>query len=75
MQIEVVGRGFDVDSEVRERIRKRFQRVERQVSEHSRLEVVLRQRPVADHDAITRGAPIAVVRIQREELDRSPRGG
>ena len=43
MQIEVVGRGFEVDSEIRARIRKRFDRVGRQVSELARLEVVLRE--------------------------------
>ena len=43
MQIEIVGRGFEVDGECRGSIRKRFDRVGRQVSEHSRLEVVLRE--------------------------------
>jgi ribosomal subunit interface protein len=45
VQIEIVGRGFEVDGEVRERIRRRFDRVSRQVSEHSRLEIVLREEP------------------------------
>ena len=43
MQIEIVGRGYEVDAGCRESIRKRFDRVGRQVSEHSRLEVVLRE--------------------------------
>lgn len=43
MQIEIVGRGFEVDEEIRDRIGKRFDRVNRQVSEHARLEVVLRE--------------------------------
>jgi len=43
VQIEIVGRGFEVDGEVRERIRKRFDRVSHQVSEHARLEVVLHE--------------------------------
>ncbi|MFN8151730.1 MAG: ribosome-associated translation inhibitor RaiA [Solirubrobacterales bacterium] len=43
MDIDVVGRGYEVDEEVRDRIRKRFDRVEKQVSEHARLEVVLRE--------------------------------
>jgi len=43
VQIEIVGRGFDVDEEIREQVRRRFDRVGPQVSEHARLEVVLRQ--------------------------------
>jgi len=43
VQIEIVGRDFDVDEEVREQVRKRFDRVGPQVSEHARLEVVLRE--------------------------------
>jgi ribosome-associated translation inhibitor RaiA len=45
VQIEVVGRGFEVDGEIRRRIRKRFDRVARQVPEQARLEVVLREEP------------------------------
>ena len=43
MQIESVGRGFEVDEETRESIRKRFDKVDRQVFESARLEVVLRE--------------------------------
>ena len=43
MQIEIVGRDFEVDEEVREQVRKRFDRIGQQVSEHARLEVVLRE--------------------------------
>lgn len=43
MQIEIVGRGFEVDEEVRDQVRKRFERTGRQVSEHARLELVLRE--------------------------------
>lgn len=43
MEIEIVGRDFEVDQEVRDRVFKRFDRVGRQVSEHARLEVVLRE--------------------------------
>lgn len=43
VQIEIAGRGFEVDAECRESIHKRFDRVGRQVSEHARLEVVLRE--------------------------------
>lgn len=43
MEIEIVGRDFEVDEEVREQLHKRFDRVGRQVPEHARLEVVLRE--------------------------------
>lgn len=43
MQIEIVGRGFEVDEEVRDQIQKRFDRIGRQVSEYARLELVLRE--------------------------------
>lgn len=43
MQIEVVGRDFEVDDSVREQVRKRFDRIGRQVSEYARLEIVLRE--------------------------------
>lgn len=43
MQIEIVGRDFEVDEDIREQVRKRFERVGQQVSEHARLEVVLRE--------------------------------
>lgn len=43
MQIEVVGRGVEVDQELRERVRKRFERVGNQVSPHARLEVMLHE--------------------------------
>jgi ribosomal subunit interface protein len=43
VQIEIVGRGYEVDEELRESVRKRFDRVDRQVFEHARLEVVLRE--------------------------------
>jgi putative sigma-54 modulation protein len=43
VQIEIVGRDFEIDEGVREEVRKRFDRIGRQVSEHARLEVVLRE--------------------------------
>lgn len=43
MEIEIAGRGIDVDEEIREEIHKRFERVGRQVSELARLEVVIRE--------------------------------
>lgn len=43
MQIEIVGRDFEVDEEVRQQVHKRFARVAPQVSAHARLEIVLSQ--------------------------------
>lgn len=43
MEIEIVGRGIDVEEATREQVRRRFERIERQVSELARLEVVLRE--------------------------------
>ncbi len=43
MKIEVVGRNVEVTNDFREQIHKRFVRTARQVSEHARLEVVLRE--------------------------------
>ncbi len=43
MEIDIVGRDYEVDEETRERIHKRFDRVGTQVSEHARFEVVLRE--------------------------------
>lgn len=43
MQIEIVGRDMSVGDEIREQVAKRFERVGRQVSEHARLEIVLRE--------------------------------
>jgi putative sigma-54 modulation protein len=41
VEIEIAGRGIDVDEEIREQVHKRFDRVGKQVSELARLEVVL----------------------------------
>lgn len=41
MEIEIVGRGIDVDEAIREQVHRRFERVGEQVSELARLEVVL----------------------------------
>ena len=74
MEIEIVGRGYEVDAEVREQIRKRFDRVGRQVSEHARLEVVLREEA---NPSITDGCVAeATLRLKRVTLhaeERSPR--
>ena len=41
MEIEIVGRGIEVDEATREHVHKRFDRVGRQVAEGARLEIVL----------------------------------
>lgn len=43
MQIEIVGRDFELDEEVREQVHKRFARISRQVAEPAQLHVVLRE--------------------------------
>lgn len=43
MEIEIAGRGMDVDEAMREQVHKRFERVSKQVSDLARLEVVLRE--------------------------------
>ena len=74
MQIEVVGRGFEVDSEIRARIRKRFDRVGRQVPEHARLEVVLREEPnPAISDTYVAEATLRLKRATLHAEERSPR--
>jgi putative sigma-54 modulation protein len=43
VRIEIVGRNVEVTEEIREHVRRRFNRVAKQVSEQARLEVVLRE--------------------------------
>jgi len=43
VQIEIVGRDFELDEEVREQVHKRFARISRQVAEPAQLHVVLRE--------------------------------
>ena len=45
MRIEVVGRNVEVTDEIREDIRRGFQRIAKQVSDLARLEVVLHEEP------------------------------
>jgi len=74
VQIEVVGRGFEVDGEIRERIRKRFERVNRQVSEHARLEVVLREESnPAIADKFVAEATMRLKRATLHAEERSPK--
>ena len=74
MQIEIVGRGFEVDGETRERIRKRFERVNRQVSEHARLEIVLREESnPAISDKFVAEATLRLKRATLHAEERSPK--
>jgi putative sigma-54 modulation protein len=43
VEIEIAGRGIDVDGEIRDQVEKRFERVGAQVSDLARLEIVLRE--------------------------------
>jgi putative sigma-54 modulation protein len=43
MRIEIRGRNVEVTDELREHVRKRFVRLDRQVSEHATLDVELRE--------------------------------
>lgn len=74
MQIEIVGRDFDVDEEVRAQIHKRFDRIGHQVSEHARLEVVLREE--TNPSIADKFVAEATLRLKKATLhaeERSPR--
>lgn len=74
VQIEIVGRGFEADGEIRERIRKRFDRVSRQVPEHSRLEIVLREESnPAISDKYVAEATLRLKRATLHAEEHSPR--
>lgn len=73
MQIEIVGRGFEVDEELRDQVRKRFERVARQVSELARLEIVLREE--ANPSIVDKHVAEATLRLKGVTLhaeERSP---
>lgn len=74
MQIEIVGRGFEVNEELRDQVHKRFESVGRQVSEHARLEVVLREE--ANPSIVDKYFAEATLRLKRVTLhaeESSPR--
>lgn len=74
MEIDVVGRDYVVDEEMRARVHKRFDRVGRQVSEHARLEVVLREEAnpsIADKNVAEATLRLKGVTVHAEE--RAPR--
>jgi putative sigma-54 modulation protein len=52
MQIAIRGRGIIVSDELRERVGKRFAKVDRQVSDLARLEVELRHDPSAPESEV-----------------------
>lgn len=73
MQIEIVGRGIEVDAEAREQIHKRFERLGRQVSEHSRLEVVLREEANPSiRDKCVAEATLRLKKVTLHAEERSP---
>lgn len=74
MEIEVVGRGYELDEEIRERIRKRFERIGQQVSEHARLEIVLKEE--SNPSIVDKYVAEATLRLKRVTLhaeERAPR--
>lgn len=73
MEIEIVGRDTSVTPEIREQVGKRFDRVGRQVSEHARLEIVLREE--ANPSIRDRCVAEATLRLKKVTLhaeERSP---
>ena len=74
MEIDVVGRDHEVSEEDRERIRKRFDRIARQVSEHARLEVVLREEANPSiPDKYVAEATLRLKRVTLHAEERAPR--
>lgn len=73
MQIEIVGRGVEVDQELRERVRKRFERVGDQVSPHSRLEIVLHEESNPSiSDKCVAEATLRLKRVTLHATERAP---
>lgn len=73
MQIEIVGRDFEVDDEVREQVHKRFDRVGKQVSEHARLEIVLREEANPSiRDKYVAEATLRLKKVTLHAEERSP---
>ena len=74
MEIEIAGRGIDVDPEVREQIHKRFDRVGRQVSDLARLEVVLwEEANPSIRDSCVAEATLRLKGVTLHAEERSPR--
>jgi len=67
VQIDIVSRsGFEVDEGVRDQVRRRFASVGRQVSEHARLEIVLREE--ANPSIVDKYVAEATLRLKRVTL-------
>jgi ribosome hibernation promoting factor len=74
VEIEIVGRGIEVDEALREQVHKRFDRIGKQVSEHARLEIVLWEE--ANPSIRDRCVAEATLRLKRATLhaeERSPK--
>ena len=73
MQIEIVGRDFEVDEEVREQVRKRFARIDRQASEPAQLRVILREEANPSiRDKYVAEATLAMKGVTLHAEERSP---
>lgn len=72
MQIEIVGRGFEVDEGTRQSVGKRFDRIGKQVSEHARLEMVLAEEAnPAIADKYVAEATLRLKRVTLHAAERS----
>jgi len=74
VEIEIVGRGYEVDEGIRDQVRKRFERVGQQVSEHARLEIVLwEEANPSIRDGCVAEATLRLKRATLHAEERSPR--
>ena len=73
MEIEIVGRGTSVTEEIRKQVSKRFDRVGKQVSEHARLEIVLREETNPSiRDKYVAEATLRLKKVTLHAEERSP---
>lgn len=73
MEIEIVGRGFEVDEGVLEQVHRRLDRVGKQVSEHARLEIVLwEEANPSIRDGCVAEATLRLKRVTLHAEERSP---
>jgi ribosome hibernation promoting factor len=72
MRIDVKGRNFAIDDELRERVQKRFEKIARQVSEVARLELELsEERNPSIHDSSIAEATLYLKGITLRARDTS----
>ncbi len=72
MRIEVKGRNFAVDDELRERVTKRFEKVAKQVAQEARLELELtEERNPSIHDACVAEATLHLKGVTLRARDAS----